>query len=279
MIPEAQRVDSKLRFDAYEADPRSGELRKHGLRIPLEDRPFRALLILLSRANELVTREELQKRLWPSDIFIDFEHGLNTAIRKIRRALNDDADEPRFIETVGGRGYRFLAPVEQQAGVAPEQAADESPAPKPFIVPQDAQEAAVAVEPPLPGPRKTHFAGRRGILAIAAGAIILLLAYVLRPAMPLPRIGRGVQLTKSGGASPREPLYTDGPRVYYQSLDEKAGEADTSIRQLRLNGNEDTLVGIPGRFLVRGLSPDDTEFLATSLIGGQSTVLRIPFAP
>ncbi len=122
MIPEAQRVDSKLRFDVYEADPRSGELRKHGVRIPLEDRPFRALLILLRHANELVTREELQKQLWPSDIFIDFEHGLNTTIRKIRRALNDDADEPRFIETVGGRGYRFLAPVEQQAGVAPEQA-------------------------------------------------------------------------------------------------------------------------------------------------------------
>ncbi len=278
MIPEAQRVDSKLRFDVYEADPRSGELRKHGIRIPLEDRPFRALLILLSRANELVTREELQKQLWPSDIFIDFEHGLNTTIRKIRRALNDDADEPRFIETVGGRGYRFLAPVEQQAGVASEQSAAESRGAKPFIVPQDAQDAAVAVEPASPETKKIYIGNRRLMVTIVAGAAVLLLAYAFRPVMPLPRVSRIVQLTKSGGAWPREPLYTDGPRVYYQSLDEKAGEADTSIRQLLLNGNEDTLVGIPGRFLVRGLSPDDTEFLATSLIGGQSTVWRIPVA-
>src|SRR5260370_20760771 len=116
------------------------------------------------------------------------------------------------------------------------------------------------------------------MVTIVAGAAVLLLAYAFRPVMPLPRVSRIVQLTKSGGSWPREPMYTDGPRVYYQSLDEKAGEADTSIRQLLLNGNEDTLVGIPGRFLVRGLSPDDTEFLAIALIEGQSTVWRIPVA-
>ena len=273
MVPEAQRLESKLRFDVYEADPRSGELRKRGIRIPLEDRPFRALLILLSHANDLVTREELQKRLWPSDIFIDFDHGLNTAIRKIRRALNDDAGEPRFIETVGGRGYRFLVRVEQEPVVAPHQAAKETPVPKPFIVPQDAQEAApVAVELAPPEIKRTYSVGPRAILAIAASAILLFLAYLFRPAMPSPRIGRVVQLTKTGGALPGGPLYTDGPRIYYRSIDEKASEP--SIRQVLLNGNEDTPVGIPGRFLVRGLSPDDTEFLATSPIG----VWRVPIA-
>src|SRR5215472_5719002 len=273
MVPEAQRLESKLRFDVYEADPRSGELRKRGIRIPLEDRPFRALLILLSHANDLVTREELQKRLWPSDIFIDFDHGLNTAIRKIRRALNDDAGEPRFIETVGGRGYRFLVRVEQEPVVAPHQAANETPVPKPFIVPQDAQEAApVAVELAPPEIKRTYSVGPRAILAIAASAILLFLAYLFRPAMPSPRIGRVVQLTKTGGALPGGPLYTDGPRIYYRSIDEKASEP--SIRQVLLNGNEDTPVGIPGRLLVRGLSPDDTEFLATSPIG----VWRVPIA-
>jgi DNA-binding winged helix-turn-helix (wHTH) protein len=95
------------------------ELRKHGTRIPLEERPFRALLILLRHANELVTREELQKEPWSSDTFVDFDHGLNTAIRKIRLALNDRAIAPRFIETVGRRGYRFLGLVEQETRVPP----------------------------------------------------------------------------------------------------------------------------------------------------------------
>jgi len=125
MAPEAERREGKLRFDVYEADPRSGELRKHGIRIRLEERPFRALVILLKHANELVTREELQEELWSSGVFIDFDHGLNTAIRKIRQALNDKADEPRFIETVGGRGYRFLGAVEQVGCVVAKQATAE----------------------------------------------------------------------------------------------------------------------------------------------------------
>lgn len=276
MAPEAQRVDAKLRFDVYEADPRSGELRKHGIRIPLEDRPFRALLILLSRGNELVTREELQKRLWSSDVFIDFDHGLNTVIRKIRRALNDNADEPRFIETVGGHGYRFLATVEQQARIAPEQTSVESAVPKPFIVPQEPQEAAVAVEPPSTEIQRTYAVGRRAILAITAGALVLLLAYALRPAAPLPKVGRIVQLTKSGGAVPENPLYTDGPRVYYESIDEKT--AHWQLRQVVLNGNGVTPVDIPSGFLVRGLSPDDTEFLAINPNGEAWTVWTIAVA-
>lgn len=108
---QASVSNGKLRFDVYEADPHAGELRKYGYRIRLEDRPFRALLILLRHANEVVTREELQKQLWPADVFVDFDHGLNTAIAKIRRALNDSADQPRFVETVGRRGYRFVAEV------------------------------------------------------------------------------------------------------------------------------------------------------------------------
>jgi Tol biopolymer transport system component/DNA-binding winged helix-turn-helix (wHTH) protein len=267
MIPEAPRLDGKLRFDVYEADPRSGELRKHGIRIPLEERPFRALLILLRHHNELVTREELQKLLWPKDVFIDFDHGLNTVIRKIRRALNESADEPRFIETVGGRGYRFLSPVEQQS-------AAESRGAERLIVPQEAQEeAAVVVVLASPEKKKIYIGSRRPMIAMAASVIALLVAYVFRPAMPLPRISRILQLTKTGGAVAENPLYTDGPRVYYESIDEKT--ADWQLRQVLLNGNEDTLVSIPGRFLVRGLSPDDTEFLAINPKGEPWTVWTI----
>jgi TolB-like protein/DNA-binding winged helix-turn-helix (wHTH) protein/Flp pilus assembly protein TadD len=90
---------------------RAGELRKHGLRVRLQEQPFRVLALLLEHPGEVVTREELQRRLWPADTFVDFDHGLNKAINKLREALGDSADSPRFVETVARRGYRFLADV------------------------------------------------------------------------------------------------------------------------------------------------------------------------
>jgi cholera toxin transcriptional activator len=101
-----------FRFGAYEADPGSGELRKSGLRLRVQEQPFQVLLVLLQRPSEVVTREELRQRLWPADTFVDFDHSLNTVINKLREALSDSAANPRFIETLARRGYRFLAPVE-----------------------------------------------------------------------------------------------------------------------------------------------------------------------
>jgi len=102
---------SVISFGVYEADLRTGELRKHGLRIKLQDQPFQILAMLLDRPGELVTREQIQAELWPGDTFVDFDHSLNTAIRRLRDALSDSADNPRFIETLPRRGYRFLAEV------------------------------------------------------------------------------------------------------------------------------------------------------------------------
>jgi len=99
------------RFGTYEVDLAAGQLRKAGLRIKLQDRPFQILAVLLERPGEVITREELQQRLWPADTFVDFEHGVNTAITKLRQALSDEADHPRYIETLPRRGYRFLPPV------------------------------------------------------------------------------------------------------------------------------------------------------------------------
>jgi cholera toxin transcriptional activator len=101
-----------FRFGAYEADPGSGELRKSGVRLRLQEQPFQVLIVLLERPSEVVTREELRQRLWPEDTFVDFDHSLNTVINKLREALSDSAANPRFIETLARRGYRFLAPVE-----------------------------------------------------------------------------------------------------------------------------------------------------------------------
>jgi len=100
-----------VRFGVFELDLRSGELRRQGLRIRLQEQPFQVLAMLLEHPGELVTREELRKKLWPADTFVDFEHSLNKDINKIREALGDTAESPRFIETVPRRGYRFVAPV------------------------------------------------------------------------------------------------------------------------------------------------------------------------
>ena len=107
---------SLVRFGAFEADLYSGELRKFGARLKLQDRPFQILAILLEQPGQTVTREQLQSRLWPADTFVDFEHGLNTAVNKLRQALSDDPDNPRFIETLPKRGYRFIAPVSKPNG-------------------------------------------------------------------------------------------------------------------------------------------------------------------
>ncbi|HCT61250.1 MULTISPECIES: transcriptional regulator [Acidobacterium] len=103
----------KLRFGLFEADLSTGELRKSGIRIRIQAQPFRVLSFLLERPGEVVTREEIQQRLWGSDTIVDFDHSLGTAINKLREALGDSADNPRFIETLARRGYRFLAPVTQ----------------------------------------------------------------------------------------------------------------------------------------------------------------------
>ncbi|MGH9686396.1 MAG: winged helix-turn-helix domain-containing protein [Candidatus Acidiferrales bacterium] len=101
-----------FRFGTFEADEHTGELRKQGRRSPLQGQPLQVLLLLLDRAGELVSRTEIQQRLWPDGTFVDFDHGLNTAINKIREQLGDSASSPRFVETLARRGYRFIAPVE-----------------------------------------------------------------------------------------------------------------------------------------------------------------------
>jgi TolB-like protein/DNA-binding winged helix-turn-helix (wHTH) protein/Tfp pilus assembly protein PilF len=111
-IPSDQFLsDQRVRFGVFEADFRSGELRKSGVKVKLHAQPLAVLKILLERAGEIVTREEIQQKLWGNNTFVDFEHGLNKTINKLRDALSDKADTPRYIETLPRRGYRFIAPV------------------------------------------------------------------------------------------------------------------------------------------------------------------------
>jgi DNA-binding winged helix-turn-helix (wHTH) protein len=103
-----------FRFGTYEVDGANRELRKSGVRIRLQEQPFQVLLILLERRGEVVTREELRQQLWPADTFVDFDHSLNTIVNKIREVLSDSASNPRYVETIARRGYRFLPSVETQ---------------------------------------------------------------------------------------------------------------------------------------------------------------------
>jgi DNA-binding winged helix-turn-helix (wHTH) protein len=142
-----------VRFDTFEVDLRSGELRKEGSRVNLAEQPFSVLALLLSQPGEVITREELQKRLWPGNTFTDFDRGLNKAINRLRDALGDSAETPRFIETLPKRGYRFIGSVEG-GGSAP----------------------ATAAEPPCGG--EEDLVGKQGNVAwIFAGLIALIAVF------------------------------------------------------------------------------------------------------
>src|SRR5258706_11576659 len=110
-MASAPNGNQRIQFGVFEVDLKAGELRRNGTRIRLQEQPFQILTILLEHSGEVVTREELRGRLWPADTYVDFDHSLNAAVRRLRDALGDSAENPRFVETVARRGYRLLAPV------------------------------------------------------------------------------------------------------------------------------------------------------------------------
>lgn len=117
----ASGESARFRFGVYEADLAAGELRRQGMRVKLHAQPFALLGLLLRRPGEVLTREEICRELWPDGTFVDYEHGVNSAVNRLREALGDKAANPRFVETVARRGYRFVAPVERIGGAdAPE---------------------------------------------------------------------------------------------------------------------------------------------------------------
>src|SRR2546427_3301388 len=167
-----------IRFATFEVDLQAQELRKGGLRLKLSGQPFQVLAILLEQPGSVFTRDELQKRLWP-DTFVDVDHNLNTAINKIREALGDSAENPRFVETLSRRGYRFVAPV--NSGVASS---------NPLV-------AEVLVDKPKARGRRTYY------VPVILGTVVVIVATlalwktVFRTPSP-PRILRFTRLTEDG---------------------------------------------------------------------------------
>jgi|SRR5579862_5292998 len=157
----SQRI---VRFGVYEADVSEAELRKNGARVKIQDLPFRALKLLLSRPNQVVTREEFRKELWPQDVFVDFDRGISSAIKRLRDALDDSAENPIFIETVDRRGYRWIAPVSLPAPLSAE--TDKA---------NEKQEASAAV--PLPSERSSW----RTLIYTFPVLVLVFAVWIFRP--------------------------------------------------------------------------------------------------
>jgi len=211
-MEEIQRWSAPIRFGVFEVDLRAGELRRQGFKVKLQEQPFQVLAMLLERPGGVVTREELQKKLWSSDTFVDFERGLNRAINKLREALADEAESPRFIETLPRRGYRFVAPVEADRTPEPDVNGRGPitlvPADRPHALDDSAAPVAVPRRPGLPW-------AAAGILALIAGIAGWKLWFT--PTIALDRPFQQLDLDAGPDGFSQPAISQDGMRVVFVS--------------------------------------------------------------
>jgi Tol biopolymer transport system component/DNA-binding winged helix-turn-helix (wHTH) protein len=250
---ETQSRPRLVRFGAFEANLRTGELRKDGVKLKFSGQPFQVLAILLERQGDVVTREELQKRIWP-DTFVDVERNLNTAVNKIREVLGDSADVPRFVETLPRRGYRFIAPVEPF-----EDAAEEKENSK--AIPLSARG-----KPAVP-------------LTLASTAIILLavagwIAYrAFRSKPPASAVQRSLtRLTFDEGLQTGATWSPDGRFIAYSS--DRGGKFDIWVQQVS-GGNPVQITRSPGQNWQPDWSPDG-KYIAYRSEEGDGGIYAIP---
>ena len=201
-------VGGLIRFSVFEVDIRSGELRKRGVRIPLQQQPFRILSRLVERPGEVVTREELHRELWPADTHVDFEQGINGAVKRLREALGDSAETPRFIETLPKRGYRFIAPINSTLSSTP---------------PEPIQSDVALVSPSLQ-PRARKISGRMVVVALAilaVGAAVVLVNQGKRePARPVAQLPGHLTLALASDLPVFDPaISADGKMLCYAAED------------------------------------------------------------
>jgi Tol biopolymer transport system component/DNA-binding winged helix-turn-helix (wHTH) protein len=263
----------RVRFDCFEANLDTGELRKHHVRLRLHDQPFQVLSLLLERPGELVTREEIQRRLWPSGTFVDFDNGVNRAVNRLREALGDSADEPKFIETIPRRGYRFMVPIECVNDRA---------------APGGIQELV----PTSPDSRVSW--NRTLILAAAVLAAIAILPSVLllprqgspvAHMMPSRKLKPAPLVTYAGGEQWLPAFSPDGSRIAYSwsnsegwFLEVKQLESDVRLRLTRYAANfpPGPTWSPDGRQIAfaRADTRDDRGIFITAALGGPERKLR-----
>jgi len=240
-----------VRFGLFELDLQVRELRKSGIKIKLQDQPFQILAMLLERPGEIVTREALQRRLWPEDTFVDFDLSLNSAVKKLRQALADDSENPRYIETLYRRGYRFIGQVNGGAAAAEPVAVSATAAPA---------QAAVSAEPVPAKSRGRNFR----LLAWAFGGLLVLVGagvWLMWPPAP-PRIAGYTQITYDG--LPKMPIGTDGERLY---LTELKGDQFV-VAQVSVTGGETSILPTPFRnTTLEDIATDGSALLVGSFEG------------
>jgi DNA-binding winged helix-turn-helix (wHTH) protein/Tol biopolymer transport system component len=236
-----------VRFGPFELDIQVGELRKSDTRLKLQGQPIQILEMLLAKPGQLVTREEIQERLWPADTFVDFDHSLNTAIKKLRQALGDEADAPRYVETLPKRGYRFIGKVEL------EQLAD-----APFA-PVASKVVSPEIKAALPADGMRHVLGGRVLAgcAIALTACAGVLVYLGSKPLPRPRITGSHPLVRNAYPKmwPSHPI-TDGTSVYFQE-DRPSGV--TTMQVPVTGGTESAIDAVKGN--LQDISRDGSQLL------------------
>jgi len=243
-----------VRFGVFEADLQTGELRKNGVRVPLQGQPFQVCAILLSHSGELVTREELRLRVWPEDTFVDFDQALNTAIAKIRTALEDDAENPKFVETLPRRGYRFIGQVEGSSPSASEKAND--------------------------APSLRSSLRRIGIWTVAASFFALAFVLVYRrtrsepqspPLAPRP-------FTALPGIETAPAFSPDGSRIAFAWKGDATSDEKGFDLYVKAIGSETTLrlTHHPSEWLSLAWSPDGTEIAFHRIAGADTGIYAVP---
>ena len=247
---QPSRAPRAIRFGLYEADLASRELRREGSRVKLQDRPFEILTILLDRPNEVVTREEFRERLWSADTFVDFDHSLNTSINRLRQALRDDAENPRFVATVGRLGYRFIAPTTAVANGNSHLADTAAPLPE-----------SIPAANGAPSPSLARFGTWRvaivlGITSVLAAAVIG--AHRLFPSSPV-RVLDIVRISHNTKLDPWGRVTTDGARLFFL---ERAGDHWNLMQVPATGGDAEPFSATYRNMRVVNVSPDRSQFLA-----------------
>lgn len=247
-----------IRFGLYEVDLTTRELRRNGALVKLQDRPFEVLAVLLEHPGDVITRDEFRRRLWSADTFVDFDASLNTSVNKLRQALSDSAENPRFIATAGRRGYRFVAPA---SVVKADAAVQEAPLSMP-----DGSAPAVKTR------RRVWTYALLAISAIALAAAAITAA--LRPD-PVPKVLNIEEISHDGLLDPWGKLTTDGARVFY--LDRAGGH--WNLMQAPASGGEAQPFPEPSQNIrVVDISPDRASLL-TFAFHGRSTDLPLSLTP
>jgi len=267
-----------IRFGAFELDLRTEELRKGGIRLRLPGQSFQVLRMLLGHPGELVSREELRQSLWPSDTFVDFDHGLNAAVNRLRDVLGDSADNPKYIETLPKRGYRFVAPLEGGETVAhgdPSGTSDSNWStpvsdtdPATAIVDVQSPTSAVA----LPGAERilSRKLSRGWLAVLIAATMILLVAIAVRMLTPAPqaRISGSRQISRDG--MPKSNLQTDGSRIYFSEF----SNGRSVPAQVSITGGDTSLLPVSYLNYLNAatcdISADHTKLLILTWFGSEA---------